>query len=261
MKLPSARNSDIVVQDLRQEVLIYDSKLNKAYCLNETASRVFRACNGTTTFAELKTTYGFSEDLILLSIGELQAAGLIENKSGIYINGLSRRSLIKRAGLSSVAALPLVSVLVAPKASSAASGQTACTGASANGSSVSANAGGGNFDNAAAQAACFDALNCRCQSGFAANKTITLCAGASSARSCSCSGTCSTVCVNPNGASTGSSVSGNGGGLGFDNSAAQAACLNNLNSRCCSGSATNTNITLCAGASSARSCNCTGTCA
>ncbi|HZH35571.1 MAG TPA: hypothetical protein VEX64_12070 [Pyrinomonadaceae bacterium] len=38
--IPKARENDLVVQELKDEVLIYDLKINKAYCLNETSAAI-----------------------------------------------------------------------------------------------------------------------------------------------------------------------------------------------------------------------------
>jgi hypothetical protein len=41
-----SRESNLVVQDLNNEVMIYDLTENKALCLNETASIIWRLCDG-----------------------------------------------------------------------------------------------------------------------------------------------------------------------------------------------------------------------
>jgi len=38
---PTARKTDIIVQELNDEVLIYDLQIDKAYCLNETLNALF----------------------------------------------------------------------------------------------------------------------------------------------------------------------------------------------------------------------------
>ena len=50
---PKGRHNDLVVQDSENEVLIYDLKLNKAYCLNETSALIWRLCDGTKSVAEI----------------------------------------------------------------------------------------------------------------------------------------------------------------------------------------------------------------
>ena len=53
-KLPKAKLDNVVVQSLNDETLIYNLTTNQAFCLNETAAKVFNACDGKTTFDELK---------------------------------------------------------------------------------------------------------------------------------------------------------------------------------------------------------------
>lgn len=187
MKLPLARSRDVVVQSLGGETLIYDLAIDKAFCLNETAAKVFEACDGETTLAELKRKHRFGDDLIFLALAQLQEDNLIENSTPAPFEGLSRREAIRRVGLGSIIALPVVSSLVAPTAARAASVSCVNPGGSPAGTSVFATGNGGN--DSTASAACLTTLNNRCCSGNA-NGSIGFCAGASGARSCSCNGTC-----------------------------------------------------------------------
>jgi hypothetical protein len=42
---PISRQSNVVVQEIEGEVLIYDLKVNQAYCLNQTSALVFQLCD------------------------------------------------------------------------------------------------------------------------------------------------------------------------------------------------------------------------
>ena len=121
MKLPSARNQSIVVQDLNKEILVYDLINNKAYCLNETSALVYRACDGKTSFGELKNRSGFSIDLIFFALDQLRENTLIENFDSPFA-GVSRREVVRKVGLASMAILPVVAHLTAPTAAHAQSG-------------------------------------------------------------------------------------------------------------------------------------------
>jgi hypothetical protein len=139
--LPQSRKTDIVVQDLNREVLIYDLNLNKAFCLNETSALVWQACDGTKSVSEIsqaiskKLNEPASEDLVWLALDQLKKKNLLDNSEEIVPNfyGVSRREVIKKVGLTTMIALPFISSLVAPTplmAQSAAScgGQTCkCT--------------------------------------------------------------------------------------------------------------------------------------
>lgn len=53
-KLPKAGTENLVEQNLGAQTLIYDLLTHKAFNLNETSSIVYKACDGKTSFDELK---------------------------------------------------------------------------------------------------------------------------------------------------------------------------------------------------------------
>jgi len=119
---PLSRKDDLVVQELNGEILIYDLRENKAFCLNETSALVWQACDGTRSVAEIGHNVG-GEDNVWLALDELKKERLIENESvpPSKFDGMSRRDVIKKIGIGSMIALPLVSSLIAPPAAFAAS--------------------------------------------------------------------------------------------------------------------------------------------
>lgn len=185
MQLPKARTADILEQEAGSELLIYDLRTDKMFQLNETSKIVYKAC-GKLSFDELKHHHKFSDDLICFALDELKANNLIEDYKNNHFVDLSRRDVIRKVGLASMVALPIVSGLVAPSAAQAAS-PPVCTGTRSSGSAVN-DYGDGDGDRAA-QATCLQRLNCQCVSGNA-NGSIRLCAGATIARRCNCTGTC-----------------------------------------------------------------------
>jgi hypothetical protein len=130
---PTARKIDLVVQNLENDLLVYDVKANKAYCLNKTAADVWNLCNGernaSQIAAELTGAYSakVSDDLVWLAIDQLSESNLLDQGLSAPVNyGKSRREVVKTIGLASMVALPLVSSLVAPK-SALASSSCVCT--------------------------------------------------------------------------------------------------------------------------------------
>jgi hypothetical protein len=129
--MPLARRDNILEQDLGREVLLYDLSSNKAFNLNETVAAVYMLSDGRTTVGEISDRLSVKfrelvpEEMVLVALDELRQNGLLENASGNFFGGTSRREMIRRAGLASMVALPLVSGLVAPKAAHA---QSSCTG-------------------------------------------------------------------------------------------------------------------------------------
>lgn len=125
---PTARKDDLVIQELDGETLVYDLRANKALCLNKTSALIWSACDGNKTVSEIKNTISkkldssVSDDLIWLALDQLKKEKLITNGEEIVskFNGLSRREVIKKVGLASLVALPIVASLVAPPAALAA---------------------------------------------------------------------------------------------------------------------------------------------
>lgn len=119
--LPSVKQSDIVIQNIGDELLIYNLKTNQAYSLNETSKNIYQFCNGKTSFDELKQKFNYSDDLIFLALDELKRNDLIEESYQSKFAGVSRREVIRKVGLSTMIALPFISSIVAPSAANAQS--------------------------------------------------------------------------------------------------------------------------------------------
>lgn len=119
--LPKARNENIVTQEANNETLVYDLLTNKAYCLNETSAKVFSACGNNGSFEDLKRKHGFTDDLVYLSLDELKKNDLLQTDYDSPFAGVNRREVIRKVGLASMIALPVISALVAPSAANASS--------------------------------------------------------------------------------------------------------------------------------------------
>lgn len=183
-RLPLARSADIVQQELNGEVLIYDLQNNTAYNLNETSSIVYRACDGETTFDDLKSKHNFTDELIFFALDQLNTKDLLENYSSDNFDGMSRRDIIRVIGFGSMVTLPLIASIVAPTAINAASGllplQAGCSSPGqcasnscsiANGTCCSRTPGG-----AADDAPCSSAGDC-CLAGSGCRPNGTCCRG------------------------------------------------------------------------------------
>lgn len=164
--LPKARTENIIVQDLRDELLIYNRTTDQAYSLNETSKIVFNACDGKTSFDELKRRHKYTDELIYLALDELKKQNLIETDYVSPFAGVSRREVIRQVGLASMIALPVIANVVAPTAASAASNNCApiCV---ANGQDFCVNCRGeinyityGSTDNCTGTLIAFGRFNC-----------------------------------------------------------------------------------------------------
>lgn len=129
-----ARRQGLVVQELPDELLMYDLKRHKAHCLNRTAAFVWNHCDGQTTVDELaklmETEWHtpVSEDAVWLALDKLSKADLLEERVVLPAEkaGISRRSAVRRLGFGAMLAVPVVMSLVSPTAAAVASIPVAC---------------------------------------------------------------------------------------------------------------------------------------
>jgi Coenzyme PQQ synthesis protein D (PqqD) len=119
--LALARQEDLVVQEMPDEVLLYDLRRHKAHCLNKTAALIWQHCDGQTTVTEMAKRVqreagpAVDEDVIRYALGKLGEADLLaERPDPGATRGLSRRQMVKRLG--GLALVPAVLSLVSPAA-------------------------------------------------------------------------------------------------------------------------------------------------
>jgi Coenzyme PQQ synthesis protein D (PqqD) len=129
-QVPVARKEGLVIQEMPDEVLVYDLDTNKAHCLNQTAAFVWKSCDGRNSVAEITKLVGANsgsavpEDLVWLAIDQLSEKNLLANNLKANFNGSTRREVIKKIGLAAVIGIPIVASLTAPTSVLAA---TSCT--------------------------------------------------------------------------------------------------------------------------------------
>lgn len=132
-QFPTARKTGLVVQEVPNEVLVYDLDSNKAHCLNETAAIVWKSCDGKNSISDIvkfvaaETGGVVTEDFVWLAIDQLNENDLLEAKLKPAFAGESRRNVIKKIGLAAVIGLPIVASLAAPR-SALANASCGCQG-------------------------------------------------------------------------------------------------------------------------------------
>lgn len=118
---PMARKAGLVVQEMPDEVLVYDLDTNKAHCLNQSAAFIWSSCDGKNSVMDIVQQFEsngrgtVTEDFVWLAIDQLNENGLLENKVAPRFAGTSRRQVLKTIGLASVVAVPVIASLVAPQ--------------------------------------------------------------------------------------------------------------------------------------------------
>jgi hypothetical protein len=126
--LPTMRKHGLVIDDLPDEVLVYDLERHQAHCLNRSAALVWRCCDGSSSSAEIarrltaELDASFNEDLVLIALNQLEKLHLLEQPAATpaQFAVLSRRQMVRRLGLAAAVAVPLVTSIVAPRAVEAA---------------------------------------------------------------------------------------------------------------------------------------------
>ncbi len=89
---PKSRIENIVVQEFAKEILIYDLKTNKAFCLNETSAMIYQLCDGKRSVAEIsqiltkKLNQPMTEDLIWLALDNFKKDNLLEENEKFEID-------------------------------------------------------------------------------------------------------------------------------------------------------------------------------
>src|SRR5215471_4895476 len=131
---PLARTEELVVQELPDEVLVYDLRQHKAHCLNRTAAFVWNRCDGHSTPDEIARLMEkewhspVSVDAVWFTLNKLSKADLLQEKITLpqAKAGISRRSAMRRIGVGALM-IPVVMTIVSPTAMAGASVPPACT--------------------------------------------------------------------------------------------------------------------------------------
>lgn len=118
---PMARQNGLVIQEMPDEVLVYDLDSNKAHCLNQSAAFIWKSCDGAKSVPDIVREFEsngrgkVTEDFVWLAIDQLNENGLLAGDIAPRFAGQSRRQVLKTIGLASLVALPVIASLVAPQ--------------------------------------------------------------------------------------------------------------------------------------------------
>jgi Coenzyme PQQ synthesis protein D (PqqD) len=122
--MPRAKTERLIVREIDDETLIYDSSRHAASCLNEFAARVWRECDGETSVTEIAAALGEDERAVWLALHQLTKAQLLTEAIAFPPDisaAKNRREIGARLGLGAAA---FVTSIVAPMPAQAASCRT-----------------------------------------------------------------------------------------------------------------------------------------
>jgi hypothetical protein len=119
---PRMRKDQLIIDQLPDEVLVYDLDRHKAHCLNGTAATVWRRCDGKTPPREIARgverdlDQPFNEELVWLALRQLDKIHLLEDPIGLppQLAGLSRREMVRALGIAAAVGVPLITSIVSP---------------------------------------------------------------------------------------------------------------------------------------------------
>src|ERR1700694_2420421 len=115
--LPRSRTDNLVIRELDDETLVYDTERDEAHCLNQTAALVWAQCDGKTTAAQAahslegKLDASVDTDLVWLAVKQLERFHLGE--SSAKAPSVSRRALVLKYAPAALA-LPVIMSISAP---------------------------------------------------------------------------------------------------------------------------------------------------
>ena len=136
--MPSARQDELIVEELEDETLVYDLKRHKARCLNRTAALVWRHCDGRTSVAEVvalleeQSASPADEAVVWMALDRLDRTHLLSEPVTLpadraqYSRREMLRTLRRVAGITLL--LPVIESIVAPLAAAQGSCVTNCSG-------------------------------------------------------------------------------------------------------------------------------------
>ncbi|SRR6266851_3003021 len=125
---PVARAESLIVKEVDGETLVYDLKTDKAHCLNETAARVWKNCDGRNSVSEIaeilsrESNSTVKDEVVWLAVDQLEKFKLLEEtpaKPALFA-GMTRRQMVARFGLAAIA-LPAIVSIVTPTVQAAGS--------------------------------------------------------------------------------------------------------------------------------------------
>jgi hypothetical protein len=125
MRMPRARREGLEVQELVDEVLVYDLERHRAHGLNKLASLVWQHCDGKTKLSTVAGILGkelhipADPELVRFVLARLSKAQLLDEDTKLETDsrGYTRREFVrklKKLGLAASVMLPVVTSIVAP---------------------------------------------------------------------------------------------------------------------------------------------------
>lgn len=126
-QFPKARHEKLIVKELPDETLVYDLVNDKAHCLNDTAGKVWKNCDGLNSVADISAILAedagapVDDAVVWLALEQLKKFDLLESvpPKPAHLAGLDRRQLVRAIGVAALALPMVISIATQPAAAQA----------------------------------------------------------------------------------------------------------------------------------------------
>jgi hypothetical protein len=127
--VPRAREEGLIVTDFKDEILVYDTQVDKTHCLNQTAALAWRNCDGTRTVADIaqrmqaELNAPVETEMVWYALKQLDRNHLLQERVTLPAEmvTLSRRDFLKKVGAAAAVAAPIILSITVPTPAQAAS--------------------------------------------------------------------------------------------------------------------------------------------
>lgn len=127
--LPTARRTDLIVQEMDGEVVLYDSISDRANVLNRTAAVIWNLSDGATSVNDIALRASRELDapvdakLVWYTLEQLSKKNLMQSPVAppAPLRGMTRRDFLRAGAVGAAVVLPVIVTMTAPAVSSAAS--------------------------------------------------------------------------------------------------------------------------------------------
>ena len=102
LRAPLARSKDLIIEELGEELLVYDTETDRAHCLSREAAVVWRRCDGRTPAEGLRMQLNMDAETVARALAELEACELLEaplepTLDVVHSSGTTRREAATKA--------------------------------------------------------------------------------------------------------------------------------------------------------------------
>jgi hypothetical protein len=130
LAVPHARITGLVVKEMGDETMVYDTDANKAHCLNQTAALVWKNCDGMRSASDIAQVIAaqlgapVDQSVVWYALGQLNKYNLLSEQAAIPggFGTMTRRDFMKAVKVAAVIAVPIIISATAPTPAHAATG-------------------------------------------------------------------------------------------------------------------------------------------